>query len=794
MKGLLHLLKTTLFLSLPFLCQSQSNLNMELQDSLYYPIGVNDVVGWADDDGNEYAIVGVLNGVSIVNVDETPIRQVSFIPGAFSGWRDINTYSHYAYVVSEANIGLLIIDLQYLPDSVKTYVWEGELPEEGKFRKAHTIWVDDDGLAYFNGSNANDGGVVIMDVATDPLNPTFLGYGPPIYAHDVYSRDSILYSAEIYRGAISIYDIHDPANVIPISSTQTPNEFTHNAWLSDDSRYLYTTDERTGSFVTSYDISDPENPIEVDRFRQATTGGSTIPHNVYVWNDWIVVAYYSNGTLILDGAHPDNLIEVGNFDSFLGPDGDFEGVWGSYPFLPSGKILSSDRENGLFVFQPNYVRAAYLEGIVLDATTHEPIWNAVIRIISDEVVPPELSGTDGTFKTGKAIPGTFDVLVEKEGYYSQTLQLNFVNGQLLDPVIELLKRETYVYSGKVIDDQSSNVPDAKVILVGEHGIYETNTDAEGNFILPEVNNGSYHVQAGIWGKTIETDIELDNSTNVTLQLIDGYTDDFDLDLGWTVSGDAIEGEWARGIPTHQIFDKWTCGPGSDSPFDVGAFAYSTGLSNTEDVTNDEVSGGTTYLVSPPMDLDSIPVIHIRFDYWLCEYPPNQYIGFNVWMTDGVDTALLAEYSMDSNFLALAWRRELIIVDEWNGSRENIQILFSASDTTGGISDYTLKVLVDNFKVGDALVSTEDDKFSAHQLVVYPNPVSTSQLYLKLEGEWWEAMTINITDLQGRKISNAKLSRSGSVTQITHHLEEGIYFLQWETDQGHSGIEKILVLK
>jgi hypothetical protein len=68
--------------------------------------------------------------------------------------------------------------------------------------------------------------------------------------------------------------------------------------------------------------------------------------------------------------NPDNLVEVGNFDSFLGQDGGFPGVWGTYPFLPSGKILASDRNNGLFVFIPNYVRACYLEGSVVDSVTH----------------------------------------------------------------------------------------------------------------------------------------------------------------------------------------------------------------------------------------------------------------------------------------------------------------------------------------------------------------------------------------------------------------------------------------
>src|SRR5688500_8675279 len=391
---------------------AQTNLNMVLQDSMDYNVGVNDVVGWVDDEGNEYALVGLNTGVSIVNVDDTPIHEVAFVAGVNNLWRDIQTFGHYAYVSSEAYVGLLIIDLQYLPDSVQTFIWKDTIPTpNGNFlyEKAHTLWIDEYGIAYLNGSNVNAGGVVMIDVATNPTDPDFLGIAPAIYSHDSYARDSILYSAEIYLGQVSIYDVHDPQNITLLGRVKTPTEFTHNAWLSDDSRYMFTTDERANSYVASYDIQDPANIVELDRFRQAATDGSgNIPHNVYVWNDWVVIAYYTSGTVVVDAARPDNLIEVGSFDSFLGDDGGFSGVWGSYPFLPSGKILSSDRNSGLFVFIPNYVRAAYLEGIVLDSITELPIQGAVVRILSEEIVLPQATSIDGKFKTGKAVPGDYD--------------------------------------------------------------------------------------------------------------------------------------------------------------------------------------------------------------------------------------------------------------------------------------------------------------------------------------------------------------------------------------------------
>src|SRR3990170_1168671 len=143
------LLTIASFTFLPQYIKAQSNLNMILQDSLTYHTGVNDVMGWADPLGNEYALVGLNTGVSIVSIDDDPITEVAFVPGVFNNWRDINTFGHYAYVVSEAHIGLLIIDLQYLPDSVKTYVWQDSLttPSASKpFTRAHTIWIDEYGI------------------------------------------------------------------------------------------------------------------------------------------------------------------------------------------------------------------------------------------------------------------------------------------------------------------------------------------------------------------------------------------------------------------------------------------------------------------------------------------------------------------------------------------------------------------------------------------------------------------------------------------------------------------------
>jgi hypothetical protein len=134
-------------------------------------------------------------------------------------------------------------------------------------------------------------------------------------------------------------------------------------WLSDDSNTIFTTDERSFASTTSYDISDFSDIKFLDRFfSEASIGEATIPHNVHVLNDYLVISHYTDGVVVVDAQNPDNLIEVGNYDTYETEGTGFFGCWGAYPFLPSGNILATDRQTGLYVLSPNYVRASYLIG------------------------------------------------------------------------------------------------------------------------------------------------------------------------------------------------------------------------------------------------------------------------------------------------------------------------------------------------------------------------------------------------------------------------------------------------
>ena len=75
-------------------------------------------------------------------------------------------------------------------------------------------------------------------------------------------------------------------------------------------------------------------------------------HNLYVKGNLVYEANYKSGLRILefDDLTIDTLVEVAFFDTY--PDDDltgFSGAWNVYPFFPSGTLIVSDIDRGLFV-------------------------------------------------------------------------------------------------------------------------------------------------------------------------------------------------------------------------------------------------------------------------------------------------------------------------------------------------------------------------------------------------------------------------------------------------------------
>ena len=333
----------------PLFLLSQSSLNMVQIGNLSYNQDLNDVWGYVDLNGNEHALVGCANGFSYVDVSNpSNPQEVFFISGSNSVWRDLKTWGKYAYVTTEAEDGLLIVDLTDLSGQTYTY-WTDQ------FMRAHNIYIDENGFAYIFGSQ--DGptdGAIILDLNDDPMNPSVAGLFDAYYLHDGMVRGDTLWGAAVYEGVLTAVDVSDKANPVILGSTPTSCNFTHNAWVSDDGNYVFTTDEQSDCNVGAYDVSNISDIQEIDLIQSWNNenGFPVIPHNTHVLGDYLVTSYYTSGVTVIDASDPFNMNEIAYYDT--SPDyegGEFEGCWGAYPFLPSGLILATDQQTGLHILE-----------------------------------------------------------------------------------------------------------------------------------------------------------------------------------------------------------------------------------------------------------------------------------------------------------------------------------------------------------------------------------------------------------------------------------------------------------
>ena len=694
-------MKKTLFLFLLSFASAVTfgQLNMTLLDNVAYTQDLSDVWGWVDpDDSTEYAIVGVYNGVSVVSLaDPSNAVEVAFLPGANSIWRDIKTWGDYAYVINETSGGLMVIDLTDAPNNITATNWSPNLPGLGTYTKAHNIYIDEFGYAYISGANVNSGGMLIVDVFTTPGTPIFIAPAPAVYAHDVYVRDNKMYASEIYLGRLAIYDVTNKTNIQLLATQQTPFNFTHNAWLNDAGDAVFTTDEKANAPIAAYDISDLNNIVELDQFVPISTiAQGVIPHNVHVWNDWLIISYYTSGGIIVDASKPDNLIEVGNWDSFLGGNGGFDGAWGAYPFLPSGIVLLSDISNGLMVCGADYVRACWLEGTVTDAVTGLTITNAAVHIESSQA-NAATTNFSGVYKTGQALPGDFDVTFSATGYYPKTVSATLENGVLTILDVELDPISSFSVAGQVVKaSDGSPVPGAKVIFQNDQGEYTLTADANGNFSISNIFGGDYTLVAGAWGylqEVVDYTVN-DGSQPVMITLEKGYQDDFILDLGWSNTHTASSGWWVRTEPTGTVFNGVPSNTDFDISGDIGDKCFVTG-NGGGDAGTDDVDNGVVTLFSPVMDLSNFNKPVLQYSTWFFNDGgsgnPND--ALEVSITNGTDQVVLETITQSSS--------------SWNDPSEfdlaslitltnNMQVIFETSDLQN--SGHLVEAAVDAFLV------------------------------------------------------------------------------------------------
>ena len=761
----------SLFLFLPK--QALTQLNVDSLSHVNYQqlhdANLNDVWGYVDEMGNEYALVGTSKGTSIVNVtDPTNPVEVFWLPGSTSIWRDPSSHGDYAYVTTEAEDGLLIIDLSPLPQdtNLTTTLYTG--PANNPWQSAHTCFVDENGYAYVFGANRGNGGVIILDVFTNPMAPIEVGVFDNWYCHDGYVRNDTMYLANIYAGFFSLVDVSDKANPVLLGTKTTPSSFTHNSWPSDNGQYVFTTDEISGAFIAAYDISDPTNIVEVDRI-QNSPGSGIIPHNTHVMGDYLITSYYSDGVVIHDITYPYNIIKVAEYDTYEGQTISYDGCWGVYPFLPSGTILAADITNGLFVLGPTYQQAAYLEGIVRDQQSNLPLNDVFVKIVGDD--QSDLTNSSGFYATGIFSPGIYNVTYEKVGYFPKTESVTLIQGQIVIQNTELIPIPPYNLDIKVYElGTTIPISGAQIKLIHPLLVHEgiTNGIGEESLTLYYQDGAFYNIQVGKWGFVTSCfDMQLDSSTgSIIVYLEKGYYDDFEFDFSWTIIGNATTGLWERGIPNPTNNTMI----GTDAPYDCGSIGFVTGNAANLNSDFDDVDEGYTTLISPQMDLTSLSNPHINFARsFFCYHGPGQFDDtLKVFISNGSTSVLLDQIGgPQGNEMSYAFQS--IPINGLLTINNTMQIYVTISDENPNIN--ITEAAFDHFWVSN-YITTDILETTKEEFSLYPNP---SNEKITIENAEIDSY-VHIRDLNGKVQKTIQVSANKMEIDL-QCLTAGIYIIQ-----------------
>ncbi len=770
-----------------FYIQSFAQLNVNLRSNLPYSNVLSNIGGYVDSMGNEYALVGTFTGLSIVDVTNPANPVIKFnINGTNSDWREVKTWQNYAYVTTEGCCnGLQILNLGYLPDSVPTKYYKGDGAINNQINTIHALHIED-GYCYLFGSNLFNGAALILDLA-NPWNPTYTGHTPGTYMHDGYVRNNTLYGCHIFDGYFSVMDVTNKTSPVLLTTQNTPSLETHNAWLNDAGNVLFTTDEVSDSYLAAYDISDLNNIIELGKI-QTTPGSGSIIHNTHTLNDYEIVSWYKDGIAIVDVSRPDNMIITGTYDTYpQGSGNGYNGCWGVYPFLPSGNLVCSDIDNGLFVLTPTYVRGCYLEGIVTDSVSGMPLNGVSIQILNTSI--SKQSKLNGEYKTGLAQAGIYDIQFSKAGYTSKIISgVALNNGILTNLNVQLLSFSTVMATGTVTNSVTG-APIANAIVHFSNAQFDltATTNAAGQYNSAGFFPDTYTITVGKWGyQTICSSSQVD-ATPLSFALTPGYYDDFSLDFGWTVTGPSPNA-WERCVPIQTNNMNAIANPGSDVINDCGSQCFVTDNGGGGAWDND-VDQGATILTSPIFDLSNIQNVDLSYDRWfynggVTNGQPDD--TMSIYLTNGSNTVLLERtYAGQPN--QSTWYHQSYQINSLIPLTSTMQLTVYISDP--GPTFNIVEGGLDKFQI-QTLTGLATQELSNINMNPQPNPFNyTTQLSI-VNYEGGKSMLM-IYDALGKQIEKQELMGVNNNLVIGQNLKSGIYTVRLVTENGTSAPVKLV---
>jgi choice-of-anchor B domain-containing protein len=332
-----------------------------LPGSSNYDNTYNEVWGHAVN-GKEYAIIGSTMGTHFIDVtNPANPTEAFFVEGGSAGGqivhRDYREYQGYLYAVSNegSSSTLQIIDMSDLPNSLEV-VYDSD----ALIIKAHNIFIDKAKARLYALAvrTPNSFGAMSIYDLSNPIAPALLAFHNTLdgntvtFVNDAYVKNHIAY-LNCGNDGVFVLDFTNASSPLLLGSITDYllSGYNHSGYLTEDESYYYFSDESNGTGLKAVDVSNLSD-LSVNLYFNAGAQGTnnSIPHYKVIAGNYLYVSYYYDGLQVFDISNPANPVHAMYYDTSTEPNmNSYKGAWGVYPFLPSGNILVSDMQNGLFI-------------------------------------------------------------------------------------------------------------------------------------------------------------------------------------------------------------------------------------------------------------------------------------------------------------------------------------------------------------------------------------------------------------------------------------------------------------
>ena len=614
-------------------CFSQG-YNMELLGYLNFDQECSDIIGFYQDE-REFAVVGLYSSTVFVDITNPEVPfETGRINGGDSSWRDIKYWDRYIYIGTEADVGIQVVSVDNPDVPILTNLIED-------FTNSHNIHIAD-GFLYVVGASTYD--LWIYELS-NPSIPNLAGTWNQEYIHDLHVYNNKAYCAAIYSSTIYILDVRNKEDIYELTSWSYEGK-AHDCAVTSDETILVTADEMAGGHMKVWDIDDYNN---IELLGEYIVDPNHTVHNVFNIENLVYCSYYADGTRVVDISNPQNPVEIGYYDTSE-LESLFVGNWGVDPFLPSGNIISSDIETGLYITR--------LTGISI---FHDPI--------------EDVSMDDESYSIESTILS-----------YSAEIVSASINYRLIGT-----DNESWInlsLSENINNMFNTELPKQNIGTIVQYYIYAINEYNEEQ-IFPV--NG-----------------EVNPLMFVVEQLPILYDEEFEYENGWSIGSedDANSGVWVRGVPNPTYIGDNLIQTDTDHTLE-GEECYITGNTYMPfDPGLDDIDDGVTTLISPIYDLTDYDNVLLKYWLWytnnLGENPYEDYWQVDISNDSGLNWINLENLNASST----NWQLHRIILSEFIEMTDEVILRFKASDLNNpslveaGIDDISLEAFGNPIILGD----------------------------------------------------------------------------------------------